>query len=58
MLPGKRGLLVRPERQRERVPLLVPGARVEIIAETGHGPQIDHAAQVNSRMVSFVDSIN
>ncbi|MGY5125469.1 alpha/beta fold hydrolase [Streptomyces nigrescens] len=58
VLLGKRSLLVHPERQRERVPRLVPGARVEIIADTGHGPQIDHAAQVNSRMVSFMDSVN
>ncbi|MEU8780294.1 alpha/beta fold hydrolase [Streptomyces sp. NPDC048637] len=58
VLLGKRSLLVHPERQRERVPRLVPGARVEIIADTGHGPQIDHAEQVNSRMVSFMDSIN
>ncbi|MGA5565030.1 alpha/beta fold hydrolase [Streptomyces platensis] len=58
VLLGKRSLLVHPERQRERVPRLVPGARVEIIADTGHGPQIDHAAQVNSRMLSFMDDIN
>lgn len=58
VLLGKRSLLVHPERQRERVPRLVPGARVEIVADTGHGPQIDHAAQVNSRMLSFMDGIN
>ncbi|MER6841898.1 alpha/beta fold hydrolase [Streptomyces platensis] len=58
VLLGKRSLLVHPERQRERVPRLVPGARVEIIADTGHGPQIDHAAQVNSRMLSFMDGVN
>ncbi|MGW8973036.1 alpha/beta fold hydrolase [Streptomyces platensis] len=58
VLLGKRSLMVHPERQRERVPRLVPGARVEIIADTGHGPQIDHAAQVNSRMLSFMDGVN
>lgn len=41
---GKRSLLVHPQRQVERVPPLIPGARAEIISGTGHGPQIDHAA--------------
>ncbi|WP_432142352.1 alpha/beta fold hydrolase [Streptomyces sp. bgisy084] len=58
VLLGKRSLMVHPERQRERVPRLVPGARVEIIADTGHGPQIDHAERVNSRMLAFMDDIN
>ncbi|MEU7165327.1 alpha/beta fold hydrolase [Streptomyces morookaense] len=58
VLLGARSLLVHPRRQQERVPRLVPGARVEIISSTGHGPQIDHAIVVNSRMVEFLDSID
>jgi pimeloyl-ACP methyl ester carboxylesterase len=56
LLLGKRSLLVRPQHQVERVPRLIPGARAEIISNTGHGPQIDHAEQINSRMLSFMDS--
>nr|WP_308296675.1 alpha/beta hydrolase [Streptomyces sp. ISL-44] len=58
VLLGEHSLLVRPERQRERVPRLVPGAAVEIIGDTGHGPQIDHADQVNGRMLRFLDSVD
>ncbi|MFE4536220.1 alpha/beta fold hydrolase [Streptomyces scopuliridis] len=58
LLLGERSLLVHPERQRERVPRLVPGARAEIIANTGHGPQIDHADLVSSRILSFLDSVD
>ncbi|MGA5129800.1 alpha/beta fold hydrolase [Streptomyces olivoreticuli] len=54
---GKRSLLVHPRRQAERVPRLVPGARAEIVADTGHGPQIDHAEQVDARILSFMGSI-
>ncbi|MEV2211626.1 alpha/beta fold hydrolase [Streptomyces sp. NPDC050997] len=54
---GKRSLLVHPQRQVERVPRLVPGARAEIIANTGHGPQIDHAEEINRRMLNFMASI-
>ncbi|MEV0373643.1 alpha/beta fold hydrolase [Streptomyces sp. NPDC050636] len=57
LLLGKRSLLVHPKRQVERVPRLIPGARAEIISNTGHGPQIDHAELVNSRMLSFMDSV-
>ncbi|MFI6035955.1 alpha/beta fold hydrolase [Streptomyces sp. NPDC051315] len=53
---GKRSLLVNPYRQVERVPRLVPAARAEIIGNTGHGPQIDHAEEVNRRMLDFMDS--
>ncbi|MFH9060908.1 alpha/beta fold hydrolase [Streptomyces coeruleorubidus] len=53
---GRRSLLVHPQRQAERVPRLVPGARAEIISDTGHGPQIDHAAEINRRMLSFMAS--
>ncbi|SPF07197.1 Carboxylesterase YbfK [Streptomyces sp. MA5143a] len=35
---GQRSLLVHPQRQAERVPRLIPGARAEIISSTGHGP--------------------
>ncbi|MGW1892476.1 alpha/beta fold hydrolase [Streptomyces sp. NPDC002004] len=55
---GKRSLLVHPRRQVERVPRLVPGARAEVISDTGHGPQIDHADEINRRMLSFMDSID
>lgn len=53
---GKRSLLVKPGRQVERVPRLIPGARAEIVSHTGHGPQIDHAEEVNRRMLSFMDA--
>lgn len=53
---GKRSLLVHPRRQVERVPRLIPGARAEIVDGTGHGPQIDHAEEINRRMVAFMDS--
>lgn len=55
---GKRSLLVHPERQMERVPRLIPGTRAEIISNTGHGPQIDHAEEVNRRMLDFMDSVD
>ncbi|MCE4941826.1 alpha/beta fold hydrolase [Streptomyces albulus] len=55
---GKRSLLVHPKRQLERVPRLIPGARAEIITETGHGPQIDHADEVNRRMLRFMDAVD
>lgn len=58
LLLGKRSLLVHPERQRRRVPELVPGAHVEIISSTGHGPQIDHAERVNSKMLGFLNSVD
>ncbi|MFC9429979.1 alpha/beta fold hydrolase [Streptomyces sp. NPDC056987] len=51
---GKRSLLLHPERQAERVPRLIPAARADIITGTGHGPQIDHADQVNPRMLAFM----
>jgi len=54
---GKRSLLVHPARQVERVPRLIRGARAEIVSNTGHGPQIDHADEVNRRMLHFMDSI-
>lgn len=54
---GKRSLLVHPQRQVERVPRLIPGARAEIVAGTGHGPQIDHADEVDRRMLGFMDSV-
>ncbi|PVE10360.1 alpha/beta fold hydrolase [Streptomyces scopuliridis] len=55
---GKRSLLVHPRRQMERVPRLIPGTRAEIISGTGHGPQIDHADEVNHRMLDFMDSVD
>ncbi|MFJ3829154.1 alpha/beta fold hydrolase [Streptomyces sp. NPDC090046] len=58
LIMGKRSLLVHPKRQLERVPRLIPGARAEIVAATGHGPQIDHPGLVNARMLSFMDDID
>ncbi|MFF4104976.1 alpha/beta fold hydrolase [Streptomyces sp. NPDC001903] len=58
VLLGEHSLLVHPERQRERVPRLVPGAVVEIMGDTGHGPQIDHAREANTRMLKFMDSVD
>jgi pimeloyl-ACP methyl ester carboxylesterase len=47
-----------PRRQVERVPRLVPGARAEIVSGTGHGPQIDHAEEVNRRMLGFMACVD
>lgn len=58
LIMGKRSLLVHPKRQLERVPRLIPGARAEIVAATGHGPQIDHPDLVNARMLSFMEDID
>ncbi|MFJ2729012.1 alpha/beta fold hydrolase [Streptomyces collinus] len=53
---GRRSLLVHPDRQVERVPHLIPGARAEIISRTGHGPQIDHAQLTNRKMLDFMNA--
>ncbi|MEU8893985.1 alpha/beta fold hydrolase [Streptomyces sp. NPDC048442] len=58
LIMGKRSLLVHPQRQLERVPRVIPGARAEVIAATGHGPQIDHPDLVNTRMLGFMDDID
>ncbi|MCX5206372.1 alpha/beta fold hydrolase [Streptomyces sp. NBC_00237] len=58
LIMGKRSLLVHPQRQLERVPRLIPGARAEIVAATGHGPQIDHPDLVNGRMLDFMDDVD
>ncbi|MFE3904881.1 alpha/beta fold hydrolase [Streptomyces sp. NPDC059153] len=58
LIMGKRSLLVHPKRQLERVPRLITGARAEIVAATGHGPQIDHPELVNARMLSFMEDID
>ncbi|WP_330461046.1 alpha/beta hydrolase [Streptomyces sp. NBC_00820] len=55
---GRRSLLVHPKRQQERVPRLIPGARAEIIADTGHGPAIDHPELLNARMLSFMQDVD
>ncbi|MFJ9743159.1 alpha/beta fold hydrolase [Streptomyces sp. NPDC101166] len=55
---GKRSLLLHPQRQVERVPRLIPGARAEIVSSTGHGPQIDHAEETNRRMLDFMASVD
>ncbi|WP_330297567.1 alpha/beta fold hydrolase [Streptomyces sp. NBC_00503] len=58
VIMGKHSLLLHPKRQLERVPRLVPGARAEIVAATGHGPQIDHPDVVNARMLSFMEDVD
>lgn len=58
LIMGKRSLLVHPKRQLERVPRLIPGARAEIVAATGHGPQIDHPDLVNARMLGFMEDVD
>ncbi|MEU3047255.1 alpha/beta hydrolase [Streptomyces sp. NPDC006984] len=58
LIMGKRSLLVHPKRQLERVPRVIPGARAEIVAATGHGPQIDHPDLINARMLSFMEDID
>ncbi|MEW2394962.1 alpha/beta hydrolase [Streptomyces sp. NPDC046862] len=58
LIMGKHSLLVHPKRQLQRVPRLVTGARAEIIAATGHGPQIDHPEVVNARMLGFMDDVD
>ncbi|MER7760635.1 alpha/beta hydrolase [Streptomyces sp. NPDC097619] len=58
LIMGKRSLLVHPKRQLERVPRLIPGARAEIIAATGHGPQIDHPDLVNAGMLAFMAEVD
>lgn len=55
---GRRSLLVHPRRQVEQVPRLIPGARAEIFSDTGHGPWMDHAEQVNRRMLEFMASVD
>jgi len=35
----------------------VPSARVEVIADTGHFPQIDDATQVNELLDKFLGSL-
>ncbi|MER5727547.1 alpha/beta fold hydrolase [Streptomyces sp. NPDC002138] len=58
LIMGKRSLLVKPKVQVERIPRVIPGARAEIVAATGHGPQIDHPDLVNARMLSFMEDID
>ncbi|MFI1768382.1 alpha/beta fold hydrolase [Streptomyces sp. NPDC020800] len=55
---GRRSLLVHPQRQAERIPRLIPGARADILSRTGHGPQIDHAGETNARMLHFMDAVD
>ncbi|MET7285440.1 alpha/beta fold hydrolase [Streptomyces sp. NPDC005573] len=55
---GRRSLLVHPARQVERVPRLIPGARAEIIANTGHGPAIDHPDLLNAKMLDFMRDVD
>jgi len=55
---GKRSLLLHPRRQLERVPRLIPGTRAEIVAHTGHAPQIDHPEQINERIRDFTAAVD
>lgn len=58
LIMGRRSLLVHPQRQLERVPPLIPGARAEIVAARGHGPQIDHPDVVNARMLGLMGDVD
>ncbi|MEV0785095.1 alpha/beta fold hydrolase [Streptomyces sp. NPDC050423] len=58
LVMGRRSLLVHPKRQLERVPRVLPGARAEIVAATGHVPQLDHPGLVNGRMLSFMEDVD
>ncbi|WP_443046629.1 alpha/beta fold hydrolase [Streptomyces sp. DSM 40750] len=55
---GRRSLLVHARRQVERVPRLIPGAQAEIFSDTGHGPWMDHAEEVNRHMLDFMASVD
>ncbi|CAM5515747.1 AB hydrolase-1 domain-containing protein OS=Streptomyces aurantiogriseus OX=66870 GN=GCM10010251_47820 PE=4 SV=1 [Streptomyces aurantiogriseus] len=55
---GRRSLLVHPRRQLERAPRLIPGARAEIVTDTGHGPAIDHPDLLNAKMLGFMDEVD
>ncbi|MEU9360326.1 alpha/beta fold hydrolase [Streptomyces sp. NPDC048301] len=55
---GRRSLLVHPQRQVERIPRLMPRAHAEILTGTGHGPHIDHAEEVNRRMLEFMNTVD
>jgi hypothetical protein len=48
---------VHPQEQAERVPRLIPGARAEIVSPSCDRPQIDHAEQINVRMLRFMGSV-
>ncbi|MFD7426974.1 alpha/beta fold hydrolase [Streptomyces sp. NPDC059818] len=58
LVMGKRSLLVHPKRQLERVPRLLPGARAEIVAATGHVPQLEDPDLVNGRMLGFMEDVD
>jgi pimeloyl-ACP methyl ester carboxylesterase len=55
---GKRSPLLHPAAQAERVPRLVPGARVVVLDGTGHGPWIDHAEDTNTRILDFMAEVD
>lgn len=58
LVMGKRSLLVHPKRQLERVPRVLPGARAEIVAATGHVPQLEDPDLVNGRMLGFMEDVD
>ncbi|MFD7716834.1 alpha/beta fold hydrolase [Streptomyces sp. NPDC059814] len=58
LVMGKRSLLVHPKRQLERVPRVLPGARAEIVAATGHVPQLEDPQLVNGRMLGFMEDVD
>ncbi|MEU9575893.1 alpha/beta fold hydrolase [Streptomyces chilikensis] len=55
---GRRSPLMHAQAQAERVPRLVPGARVVVLDGTGHGPWIDRAEETNARILSFAAEVD
>ncbi|MFF9346983.1 alpha/beta fold hydrolase [Streptomyces sp. NPDC014734] len=58
LVMGRRSLLVHPKQQLERVPRIIPGARAEIVAATGHAPQMDHPDELNTKMLGFMEDVD
>lgn len=40
------------------MPRLIPGVRAEIFSDTGHGPWMDHAEEMNRRMLDFMAAVD
>ena len=57
LLLGEHSALLRPVQVRDRVNEMIPQAQVEIIAETGHGPNLERPGEVNQRILDFIDNL-
>lgn len=55
LLLGEHSALLRPTQVRDRVNEMMPRVQVEIIAETGHGPNLERPDEVNQRILDFID---